>query len=140
MRSRRALNWYGSKNWHEPVKRCVAPFLDTRLLQYLKRNPPRYFVSDNLSWLENAVSLVKEHSPDLRSYLADRLSTEFGYIRGFHGCRPVSLDSYREYGLQPATAESLKREAISCFGSRPRVVEAIRKLEESYVCTNVGMT
>jgi len=48
----------------------------------------------------------------------------FGYLRGYHGCRPVSFESYRCDGLLVLTRERLAKMAFELFeGSIPFVTD-----------------
>ncbi len=40
------------------------------------------------------------------------LSGEYTHIRGYHGCRPISIDNYYQNGIKPIEKEFAKREAI----------------------------
>lgn len=37
---------------------------------------------------------------------------EYTHLRGYHGCRPISIDSYYKNGIKPIKKEFAKREAI----------------------------
>src|SRR5688572_24125058 len=128
MKRRHSLNWCDFEGWRAQITKCVSPYIDSAVLRCLKKNPPRHFVSDNLAWLEAAVLKVKGVSIELKAELAEKLPWEFDFIRGFHGCRPVSIDSYLEHGILPATAEWFRKEAIDCFGDTPRVREVMATL------------
>ncbi len=47
--------------------------------------------SDDMSWLPDSEDIVPE--------FISRFTTYYGYFKGFHGCRPLTLSSYYEQGL-----------------------------------------
>lgn len=110
----------------------MSDLIDERVLAELKTNPPRYFVSDNLSWLNNAVSKVKGTStPDCGAVLTDRLATHFEFIRAFHGCRAISTTSYEAKGIVACDPAALDQLAHELFGNGELVQQAIQALAKS---------
>src|SRR5882672_11925976 len=113
----RVFDWTNYRMWRPKVLRCMNGCLNAAVLQYLKRNPPRYFVSDDLDWLNTGIRMAKGGSIDARSKLIANFSREFDFIRAFHGCRPESLDSYKQFGILPSDPARLDAEAIRLFGN-----------------------
>lgn len=110
----------------------MADLIDDQVLAELRNNPPRYFVSDNLSWLNNAVSKVRGISlPDCGAVLTDRLATHFEFIRAFHGCRAVTTTSYQTKGIIACDPAALDQLAHELFGNRELIQQAIQELAKS---------
>ncbi|HEY2330141.1 MAG TPA: hypothetical protein VGI63_10060 [Verrucomicrobiae bacterium] len=51
----RIFVWENYADWRRTAIRLLGDFLDKSVLDELKQNPPKYFVSDNLSWLDKAM-------------------------------------------------------------------------------------
>ena len=108
--------------------RIMSDLLDSTVLQELKKHPPRYFRSDKLDWLNSTIRKVKGGDlPDSLAVLTERLQSGFSHIRAYHGCRPVSIASYKEEGIKASDISALEQEAYRIFPDRSRVEKALRE-------------
>lgn len=131
------------RRWRRKVLKCTAAYFDRSVLDWIKSNPPRYFVDDKLDWLEEAVYAVKQRCVNSKAELADALSAEFDFILGFHGCRIESKDSYQQLGIRPSDPDQLQAQALRLFGDSGRIREVFAELNRSdddYESHNRGKT
>jgi hypothetical protein len=115
--------------------------LDQGVLAEIKRRRPRHLRDDNFAWLNESVVSVKggqvEHIP---AVLGTRLSEYYDALVAFHGCRPISLESYQQKGLKPSDTEAIRNQARELFGNTPELDAAIRSLQGAYENHNRGVT
>jgi len=139
----RAFVWTNYRHWRPRIFKCAAPYFDRAVLEWLKVNPPRYFVDDILDWLDDAIWHVKRQRVNMKTVLADALTQEFDFIRGFHGCRAPSTESYRTQGILPSDSTWLKAEAVRLFGDSNHIQEVFAELSrkgDDYEGFNRGKT
>jgi len=124
--AKKVFAWVEYQRWRPVVMQLLKDIFDRTVLDYLKDNPPRYFVADDLSWLDDAIAAAK-NIPEANAHqiLTHRLPTAFSYVRAFHGCRPESLESYRSHGVRPCDPSQLNEEAFRIFSDRLRIEKAI---------------
>src|SRR5271155_5330584 len=92
--------WNNYQQWRKTVLLLLADLVDKNVLDELRKNPPRYFVADNLEWLDRAIQKVKSIADsDICATPIDRFSSHYQFVRAFHGCRPESIESYKQHGL-----------------------------------------
>jgi hypothetical protein len=85
------------------------------------------------------VAAVKQTGiEDIPSILAARLRTHYTGLIAFHGCRPLSLDSYRIHGVRPSDTEALQQFARSVFGDTPSLADAVASIDGNYKAHNHG--
>lgn len=69
--------------------------------------------------------LIKKQSKSINIY------EEFTHIRGYHGCRPMSIDSYYKDGIKPINKKFAKQEALlrlcDQYITEERVIEVFNK-------------
>lgn len=111
--------------------------IDQSVFAELKSNRPKYFVSDDLSWLDKAITQAKGIiEPDICRTLMERLPGRYKFVRAFHGCRAVSNQSYLEHGVLPSDPDVLNRIAYEIFFDKKRVEAAIQRLAQKDVKTS----
>ncbi len=126
-----AFIWSKYKSWRGIVLRLLADLIDENVFAELKRHPPCYFVSDDLTWLDEAIQRAKGiFQPEICGTLLERLPRRYQFIRAFHGCRTDSQQSYLEQGLLPSDPCDLNRIAFEVFSNKQRVEAAIQDLVE----------
>src|SRR5579883_3594465 len=119
--------WNNYRSWNRVVLRLLADLIDESVFAELKRNPPRHFVEDNLSWLDTAIESAKEViTPDIKSTLSARFRTRYRFIRAFHGCRTDSIQPYLRHGLLPSDPLALNVIAQEIFADKAQVEAAIQ--------------
>src|SRR4051812_36753739 len=106
-RTMRKLNggvfvWKNYRVWRPTILRLLKEVIDKRVLAEVKVNPPKYFVADDLTWLETAIKKVTgTEASNIKLFLKEQLPKQYPFIRAFHGCRPVTIDSYSKHGIRP---------------------------------------
>ncbi|MCE0483308.1 MAG: hypothetical protein LV479_03610 [Methylacidiphilales bacterium] len=131
MPSKKVFIWNEYPKWRRVARRILKEHLDDKVISRLREIPPEYVVSDDLSWLDDAVAEVKGFRPDTKAQLASGLKQHYQYLRAYHGCRPVSLDSYRQLGVRPCNPSELQAIARQIFKNKEGVEEAILHLASS---------
>jgi hypothetical protein len=113
--------------------------LNQIVLTEVRRRNPQYLRDDRFAWLNESVVIgnggTLEHIPWI---LARRLSAYYDEVVAFHGCRPVSLESYQFDGLKPSNTESLRHQARELFGDTGELEKAIADLQGGYESHNHG--
>lgn len=128
MNKRRVFVWKEYRRWRKVALDILKDHLNAEVFAELRRNPPRYLVSDNLAWLDNTVAKVKGYHPDTKALLAEGLNAHYGFLRAYHGCRPVALAPYYEKGLLPSSPAELQTIARSIFSNSESIEKAIVEL------------
>jgi hypothetical protein len=128
--------WNNYQQWRKTVLLLLADLVDKNVLDELRKNQPRCFAADNLEWLDRAIKKVKGIAySDICATLIDRFSNHYQFIRAFHGCRPESVESYKEHGLLPSDPALLNKLAFQLFPQKEKAVEAVIKdLEKCHEC------
>lgn len=122
--------WTEYRRWRKVVLEILNDHLDATVFAELRRNPPRYVVSDDLSWLDDTIARAKGYRPNMKAVLTERLAQHYRFVRAYHGCRPTALDSYHEKGILPCNPVELKAIARSIFSNQPGVERAIEYLAD----------
>lgn len=122
--------------------RLLSDLLTSAVFQEVQANRPRYFVADNLKWVDDAIHRAtgKVQAP-IAEVLDVRFEHEFSGVRAFHGCKPQSIESYRKHGIQLSSIEELNSRALQLFGDNDRtrsVIHEFRAVEASYCAHNEG--
>ncbi len=78
----------------------------------------RVFVwSDRRTWPDRYPTRLSEPGSRACDGLAERLRDSYDAVRAFHGCRPLTIDSYIRDGLKLADHEERTRQAVELFTS-----------------------
>lgn len=99
-------NFSQFKSWKESVWNLIEDFATSEVIENFLKNPPRYVVGDNLSWLDNIVNRTCGEVIDSKYLLADRLREHYNYIRASHGTRTSEVELFYRHGLKPLNAEN----------------------------------
>lgn len=126
--------WENYQSWRPIILRLLGDLIDEKVFNELANNPPRYFVSDKLDWLNEAITRAKGTvEPDICTTLLQRLPRHFGFLRAYHGCRTESSQTYLMQGVLPSDPSALNGIARDIFSNKERVEDAIRDLaKEEY--------
>ncbi|MFN0076042.1 MAG: hypothetical protein ACKVY0_06175 [Prosthecobacter sp.] len=138
------FRWSDEQEGEATLRSLMAPLLDEQVIQAFLNQPPDMIVSDDLSWLEKVVK--KAHGKkcgNLHELLAHQLRTHYHAVVAFHGCRPITTESYQKQGILPSNPERLRNAARELFGNSASVLEAIdhlaqREFGSSYEEHNAG--
>jgi hypothetical protein len=86
----KALDWRRRRAWLASMRQFAAHLLSAEVRRHVAQTRPECW-SDDLSWLPDADSLLPE--------LVRALKRHYTHYKGFHGCRPLRVQSYYEQGL-----------------------------------------
>lgn len=83
--------------------------------QSLIDEPPRFFVSDDMTWLNDAITDVDGLVVDAREHLLDRIEEHYSAVRAVHGSRPIDVSTIYAKGLVPLIPEDIHQRAREIF-------------------------
>lgn len=106
----KVLDWRNRRAWLQHIRSYAKPLLTPKLLAILERRRPQCW-SDVMDWLPDHDELVPE--------FCDRMSSFYTHFKAFHGCRPESLSTYYEGGLQGQNADSIIQKFRHLFPDLP---------------------
>jgi hypothetical protein len=125
--------WNDYRQWRKAVLLLLADLVDKKVLDELRKNPPRYFLADNLAWLDKAIQKVKGiPTSDIHATFNECFLNHYPFIRLFHGCRPQSIESYKKHGIQLCDPTTLDELAFQIFQKKKAVESAIKDLAINY--------
>lgn len=113
--SRKVWHFDDLSTWRNDVLKMLTPLVDFDVIAEFRRRPPKYVVSDDLSWLDNIIKRVKKMDANSKWYLAERLIEKYDVIRAYHGARPLDVSSYYIHGLQTMDPEKIEQQARDFF-------------------------
>ncbi len=118
----KVLDWRNRRAWLQHVRWYAKPLLTPKLVAALERRKPQCW-SDVMDWLAGHEEVV----PDF----CDRMSSYYTHLKAFHGCRPESLSTYYEQGLQGQDANSIILKLKKLFADVPlaELDKAIEKMQ-----------
>jgi hypothetical protein len=136
--SPRIFKWAQRSEWSKVMFSLLADELDNAVLAEVQRRNPQYLLENKFGWLDDAVASVKGRRQHIHSLLASRIGAYYDDVVAFHGCRPVSLETYRLEGLKPSNTEAIRRQARLLFGDSEALARAIADLGGAYESHNHG--
>jgi hypothetical protein len=87
----RVLDWRNRRAWLTAIPRYASQILSPSVREHVEAERPNCW-ADDLRWLPN-------HG-ELESAFSERLWSHYSHVKTFHGCRPTSLASYFDKGVQ----------------------------------------
>jgi hypothetical protein len=130
--SMKIFQWCDFSEWQQTILGLMGNYLDHDVIAAFRVDPPKYVVSDDLSWLNTIVRKVHGiATPDSSSLLTKKLLEHYTHIAAFHGCRPQSTESYSKHGLQACDPKKMAEIALRIFGDSDKVRHAIQSLKAS---------
>lgn len=116
------MDWRKRRAWLRHIPLYAESLLTPSLVAVLERRRPECW-SDVMDWLPDHEDLVPE--------FCDRMSSFYTHFKGFHGCRPESLSSYYEHGLQGQNASMIIEKFRRLFADLPaaNIEQAIEKMK-----------
>lgn len=107
------------RSWKKHTGQIIDGFLSERVQALIRKRDPEWIFEDTFNYVIESLEACGEYLAleEINERLDSDFSKVFSHWRGFHACRPRSLDSYREKGILPLTRELLIYEAIAAFGS-----------------------
>lgn len=122
--------WTDYQQWRKVILHLLNDFVDKAVLKEVRKNPPRHFASDNLEWLDRAIRKIKGIPfSNIHTALIEQFPTRYQFVRAFHGCRPVSIESYKEHGIMVSNPAVLNDLAFQIFQNAERIESAIKDLK-----------
>lgn len=122
-------------SWRERVWRLISDLVTPAVVEAVVEDPPEFLVSDDLSWLNDVVSVIEDADVDMKEVLAERLTQEFAFVRAFHGTRTANLAPFYERGLRILRPEEIEDLARNLFVNDDRqanrLVESITDMDAS---------
>lgn len=118
----KVLDWRNRRAWLQHIRSYATPLLTPKLVATLKRRKPQCW-SDVMDWLPGHEELVPE--------FCNRMCSYYTHFKAFHGCRPESLSTYYERGLQGQNANSIILKFRKLFADVPLtdLEKAIEKMQ-----------
>jgi hypothetical protein len=104
------LDWRNRAHWLVAASKYARHVLTPSVRRALASSRPSCW-SDDMSWLPD----WEDALPEFVHSLADH----YAHLKAFHGCRPVSLSSYYEHGLQGQNADQLVLQFQAMFPQVP---------------------
>lgn len=116
------IDLWSPATWEKPVAGVIREVVPLKVRRRLLDVPAKKMYDDTVRYLEEA--LAEEKCAPVEMLLPElRTGYErvFDSLRGFHACKPRSLDSYLREGLKPLDRKWLEDEAFALFeGTIPR--------------------
>lgn len=105
----RAFDWGDGKSWLADIPSYAGHLLGRKLKARLKRAKTECW-SDQMDWLEDDLAVEDFQSAFLGHY---------DFVRGYHGCRPVSVASYLSRGLIGQSKTAIENAFRQTFSDQP---------------------
>ena len=118
----KVLDWRNRRAWLRDIRSYAKTLLTAKLTATLERKRPDCW-PDVMDWLPGHDEVVPE--------FCDRMSSFYTHFKAFHGCRPDTLASYHENGLQGQSAVSILSKFRLLFSDVPQdeLEQAIHKMK-----------
>lgn len=107
--------WQDFTQWRPVFAELMADIFTEELLRDFRAHPPKYLVSDDMSWIE---SLIEKHSGkelNITTTTLERFNEKYSHIRAYHGCSPTDIHSYLDHGLRPLNIDEFNLHAKRHF-------------------------
>lgn len=135
-------DWQNYETWRSVVWELLSDIVNDDVRRTFCAFPPKYVVSDDLSWLDEIIFGSRGLWIDSKEYLADKFSDHFRAFRAVHGTRAIDLASYYSEGLIPHSPEKIRARARKIFlvESFPEVTPTMmdEAIDEVHNGTDVG--
>lgn len=116
------FDWNARETWLAEVARYARTLLTSRVQAKIAKSRPECW-SDNFNWLPVI---------DGENRFAAAFASYYRYVRAFHGCRPIDLQSYFVDGLRGQTAEAIEAQFLALFQDVPKsaLLEVIARFQD----------
>ena len=139
-RQRAQIDSQDSASWHAVVEAAVRSRVPPSVVLALRNVPAERMYADTAQYLKEALQKANaELLESLLSKLEAAVCAGFSTVRAFHGCKPVSLDSYHQNGIRPLDPEWLVRETFDVFEGTIPVEEIQRRVAKSALNGRQGL-
>jgi len=137
-RDMHVFEWTRSSAWGPIVVDLMSDIVTDQVVTSLRKRPPKYFVSDESSWLDEATLKAGSfQEPDCFSVLAQRLPSVFKAVVAYHACRPGAPHIVAAEGLRVLDPRRLQEDALALFDAPEESILA--SIEELDVATREGV-
>lgn len=100
--NQKIISWRNQKALKEITELLLKDILTDSLIGHLRMNCPKYIVSDDSSWLRDAIQEVHSRFiEDPFNYFVQRIRDNIKFVRAYHGCKPIDLTPYFKNGIIP---------------------------------------
>lgn len=118
--STKLIQWNDFESLKKHILNLTRDLITPQVIQYLKDNPPKYIVEDDLGWLNKAIAKFCEGvSLPIDMVLRQRMVDNSYEIKVYHACRPHDVTAYYENGFKILSDEELisdfKRTLFACI-------------------------
>ena len=86
--------------WKPVLWNILGDFLTQSVKEEFVRNPPKYVVSDDLSWLDEIIMETSDNFVAIKELTANRIARHYRAFRAAHGTRTDNLTSFYHRGLR----------------------------------------
>ncbi|OJW66427.1 MAG: hypothetical protein BGO57_04100 [Sphingomonadales bacterium 63-6] len=102
-------------SWRGRIWTLLGDILTEAVKDKFKRDPPKYVVCDDLTWLNEIVFAVEGIDIEMKSLTTERLAQEYRAFRAGHATRTNDLAQFYEGGLQCLRADEAEERARTLF-------------------------
>lgn len=112
-------------SWRARVWHMIGDVATEAVREEFVADPPEYIVSDDLSWLDDLILRVTGRITEMKTLMADRLSTQYRAFRAGHATRTDDLGRFYREGLRLLRADHVEARARALWlnGEFPHATE-----------------
>ena len=120
------FTWTDYLSWEKEIRELLSGYVDEEVVAYFRVHPPEFIVSDNTSWLDKIVRIVKGVDVDVKYELSWLLTSYYEAFRAFHGCCPLDISTYYKKGIVRLNSSEYNQIAREHFlsGNFPEILES----------------
>lgn len=100
------LDFQSSEKLLSDLRSYAGDIFSPKLVRKLQRKKIDGCWSDNMAWTT---------IEDIDQILLDRVCCYYSAIKGYHGCRPLSLEPYYQCGLKGQSSEEITKKFLELF-------------------------
>jgi hypothetical protein len=131
------LSWRNQESLKITTNNLLNGILTNELIDHFRNNRPTYFVSDDSTWLDNAIKKVHGISiKDSFQYFGEKIRKNVNYLRAYHGCKPIDIKPYFTSGLVPLKVDKFVQSTIELFReynlTEPVLLEAMHEISTEF--------
>ncbi len=112
----RVFDWDKRQQSLDELGAYACHILDETLIDRMRNESPEYCYEDDLSWLPGHEDIVR--------VVTEAFMSVYGFVRGYHGCRPKSLMSYMKEGVKTHSRSRLQEEFHHIYRDIPESYRA----------------
>lgn len=133
------IELFRKATWRKQVAAAIRRTIPPKVVACLKSLPGEKMYEDTMRYMENAYDECGAcFDAEARDCLTEAVLRPFGFVRGYHGCRPMSYETYRTDGLLALTRERLALMAFELFEGTLTLESLQRRAEWADLNTRLG--